>query len=199
MYSDLLSFVSNNDSDYIEPSDENIKPGSIWDKLMKAITARVRIDGIRKEAILSGQSAASVTTNAAENIYYDIAEFYDWYFEPEDERYDIMKYQKAATILSPLRAVVKPVVEHNLSDMRDAELIPVDQDSDNLVDTVTDNLTRYILDWQDWYYDRKEQEEIDDYFFDKSLYEAIYSDSDYGDMSNNTNYLDDDIDNPEEY
>lgn len=199
MYDNLLSFVSNSDTDFIEPSDDDIVPGSIWDKLMKAITTVVKADGIRKESILSGQSTASITTNAVENIYYDVAEFYDWYFEPNDERNEIMRYQKAATILSPLRAAVKPIVEHNLADMREADLIPIDKESDNLVDTVTDNLTRYILDWQDWYYDRKEQEEIDDYFYDKSTYEDIYINSDYGDMTNSTNYLDDDIDNPEEY
>lgn len=197
MYDNLLSFVSNLDS--IEPSDDNIVPGSIWDKLLKAITALVKNDGIRKSAINSNETVAMVTTNAAENIYYDVEGLHYWYFDAEDERNQFMKYQKAATILSPLRTVVKPVVESVLDDMRDADLIPVEKDTDTLVDSVTDNLTKYILNWQDWYYDRKEAEDEDDYWITKSIYEDIYSNSDYGDRTNTTNYLDDDIDNPEDY
>lgn len=193
MHDNLLSFVSNLDTNLEFIDGPDIEPGSIWDELLKGITTQVKIDGIRKVAILNGQSSASVTVNASENIYYDVSDFYDWYFSIDDERNEFISSQKTATILSPLRAIIKPVVEYNLADMREAELIPTELDSDNLVEIVTDDLTRYILNWQDWYYDRKEQEDLEDYFVDKNLYEDIYINSDYGDFTNHTNYLDSNI------
>lgn len=192
---DILSFVIGTpDIDPVYISDPDIEPGSIWDKLMKAITAQVKKDGIRKSSILPGQSAASVSYNAEGNIYYDVSEFFYWYFDDEDwaGRNQFLKNQKKATLLSPLRAAVKPVVEANLEDMRDAELIP--EGADDSVDVVTDNLTRYIMNWQDWYYDRKAQEEEEEHFFNKSLYNEIYIDSEYGDLTNIDNYLDPEVD-----
>jgi hypothetical protein len=200
MEDNLLSFVSTADANP-EFSDypPEIVPGSIEDKLLKDITALVKKDGIRKDAIYVGETVASVTVNASENIYYDVAEFYNWYFEMDNERKAFMSSQKAATILSPIRAAVKPIVESGLKDLREAELIPADMDSDTLAETVTDDLTRYILNWQDWYYDRKEQEDYEDYWVGKNTYQEIYVNSDYGDFTNSTNYLDDDIDNPQGY
>ncbi len=195
MNDDLLSFVIGSpdiDIDYTE--DLGLEPGSISDKLLKAITTQVKKDGIRKSAILPGQSAASVTVNASENIYFDVSEFYYWYFVPDDERNEFMRSQKKATILSPLRAAVKPVVQNVLVDMRDAELIPEGEDSEALEETVTDNLTRYILNWQDWYYERKEAEELEDHFMALAAYRDIYIDSDYGDITNIDNYMDPDVD-----
>lgn len=199
---DILSFVLGSpdvDEDYTGPDD--IEPGSIWDKLFKAITALVKKDGVRKSAILPGQSAASVMKNASENIYYDVSEFFYWYFDIDDwaGRYDFMQTQKKATILSPLRAAVKPVVEFNLKDMQEADLLPEGDMVEDLVDSVTDNLTRYILNWQDWYYDRKDEEEIEEHMFQKALYREIYVDSDYGDMTNIDNYLDSDVDDENEF
>ncbi len=200
MSDDLLSFVIGSpdiDVDYSDGPD--IEPGSIWDKLLKTITTQVKKDGIRKSAILPGQSAASVTVNASENIYYDVSEFFYWYFDPEDDRNEFMQNQKKATILSPIRAAVKPVVEYILEDMRDSELIPEGEDSEALEESVTDNLTRYILNWQDWYYERKEDEELEDHFFALSAYRDIYLDSDYGDITNIDNYMDSDVDDPNDF
>lgn len=197
---DLLSFVIGSpdiDEGYLD--DPDIEPGSIWDKLLKAITAQVKKDGIRKSAILPGQSVKSVTQNASENIYYDVSEFFYWYFDQEDTRNEFMRRQKQATILSPLRAVVKPIVEFNLKDMRDAELIPAESDNEELADLVTDSLTRYILNWQDWYYTRKEDEELENHLYNKNLYRDIYIDSNYGDYRNLDNYMDPDVDDEEDY
>lgn len=198
MNDDILSFVIGSpdiDPEYITPLE--IEPGSIWDKLLKAITAQVKKDGIRKGAILQGQSAASVAQEAAEVIYYDVSEFYYWYFNPEDERYQVMSKQKKATILSPLRSAVKPVAEFNLKDMQDAEMLP-EGSVEELVESVTDNLTRYILNWQDWYYDRKEEDDLEEHYYQKALYREIYIDSDYGDYTNLTNYMDSDVDDENE-
>lgn len=197
---DLLSFVISSpdiEAQYIDNPD--IEPGSIWDKLLKAISVQVKKDGIRKDAILPGQSVASVTVNAFENIYYDVSEFFYWYFDSDDARNEFMTTQKKAGILSPLRAAVKPVVKFNLADMRDAELIPYGLDSDKLVDIATDNLTRYILNWQDWYYLRKEDEELEDHLDNKAMYREIYIDSDYGDLTNLGDYLNAAIDDPNDY
>lgn len=194
--SDILSFAS--DPDFEGVDDMDIEPGSFWDKMYKAIIKQVKKDGIRKDAIRPGQTVTSVLDHASGTIYYDVAELFTWYFDKNDPRNEIMVEQKKIAVLPSLRDAVMPVVRFNLDDMRDAELIPEGEDYEALEDKVADDMTRHILNWQNWYYDRKEEDELEDHNYHKGMYYDIYIDSDYGDLTNIDNYLDPDVDDYEE-
>lgn len=164
------------------------EPNSIWSRLEEVIRAQVKKDGIKPESIQTGETEAQVFENAVSTIYHDVAEFYAWYFNPDDDRSYTLANQKRVDIPPGLRDAVKPVVDDNLDAMREVGEIPAGQDTDGLSDQITDSLSRYILNWQDWYYDRKREEDIDGYFETKSFYDDIYLDGDYGGL---TNLLDD--------
>lgn len=156
----------------------------IWSKLEEAIRAQVKKDGIKPESIQEGQTEADVLEDAVATIYHDVSEFYAWYFNPDDDRNFILKEQKKVDIPPDLRSVVKSVVDDNLDAMREVDEIPTGQDVPGLDDIITDSLSRYIINWQDWFYDRKREEAIDNYFEQKSFYDDIYREDDYGQLSN---------------
>lgn len=199
----LLSFdltpASVDDEGGAQDDESNALEG-IWSDLEQAIIKVVKADGIRPDSIQEGQTEDQVFEDAVSQIYYDVSEFYDWYFDPEDDRSFFLKtlvsegnlsnsgsglgQNDVKDIPSWLTDAVKPVVDDNLDAMREVDEIPEGQDTEGLDDEITDALSKYILNWQDWYYDRKEEEEIDSYFEQKSFYDDIYLDDDYGDLGN---------------
>lgn len=173
---------------YVGPGFEDLVdengPQGIWLDLRNAIEARVKKDGVRKDAILPGSNEDYFIQDAVEQIYYDVAEFYYWYFDPEDDRNITMANQKKVEPSPALADAVEPVVLSNLASMRDVDEIPTGLDSPALTEVITKNLVQYIQDWQDWYYDFKEQDAIENYYEIKGFNDAIYYDSDYGDYTN---------------
>lgn len=158
--------------------------GKIYETLREAIRIQVKKDGIRKDAILEWETEEDVIEDATDAIFYDVEAFYNWLFVPDDERYNYIKNQKRVAVLPSLIKVVAPTVADNLREMEEAELIPEGQDTPAFRKALTDDLVRYILNWEDWYYLRKQDEAIDDYFLNKSIYEETYLDDPYGDLSN---------------
>lgn len=156
----------------------------IWTTLLDDIQAQVKKDGIKPESIQLGQIESEVLDDAITFIYHDVAEFYDWYFNPDDDRTFFLVHQEGVDIPPALRDDVKAVVDENLDAMREVDEIPVGQDVVGLDDIITDALSRYILNWEGWFYDRKRNEDIENYFEQKSLHDDIYIESDYGDYSN---------------
>lgn len=181
--SDILSFVIPpiDSEPYLEPMSEE---KSIWSNLQNAVEKQVKSDGIKKDSIQPGQLESDVSDYAVAEIYHDVAEFYNWYFDHDDDRYRFLRFQKSSGVPSWLKDAVKPVVDENLDAMRKADEIPPGEDVHDLSDHLTDALSRYIINWQDWFYDRKREEELDDYFEQKSFNDDIYYDSDYGDLTN---------------
>lgn len=183
----ILSFTIN---PTITPSNDfeipSVDPelGSIEETLLEAIRAQVKKDGIDPKSIQEGQIEQQVYDDAVAQIYFDVTGFYDWYFNPDDDRPSFLINQDKVVIPSGLRDAVKPVVDDNLEAMREVNEIPTGLDTEGLNDIVTDALSRYILNWEKWYYDRKKEEEIDNYFEQKSFYDEIYIYSDYGQLSN---------------
>lgn len=191
--SDILSF--DNSEGFEFQGYEELEPGSDLDKLIKATIAQVKKDGLDSEAILPHQSEATVLQNAAGMMFYDVSEFYNWYFE-DDPRSEFIRNQKPVEVDPKLFDIVNPIVLKALPEMREVGDIPVDQDSDTISYTITNNLCRYIQNWQDWYYERKQEDDEEDYGLRRSYYEDVYVDSDYGDLTNLDNYLMDDVEYP---
>lgn len=165
-----------------EDEEEAVEEG-IWQDLRNAIATQVKNDGITKSRLSAGQNPAYVAEDAVEQIFYDVAEFYSWYFNPDDDRKIFQLTQKTGAS-STLKRAVAPTVADNLEAMKEVGEIPDDQDPELLQDMITDALVDYILNWEDWYYDRMEDELVDDYFYQKEMYDSIYLESDYGDYSN---------------
>lgn len=185
--SGLLSFAVPTDEVNVPDGNEvPVEPPlkGIWLNLEKAIRAQVTKDGIKADSILPGQTESEVLNDAVTTIYHDVSEFYSWYFNPDDDRSWFLKDQKNVEIPPWLRDAVKPVVDDNLDAMREVGEIPKSKDTPTLSDEITDALSRYILNWQDWFYDRKREEAIDNYFEQKSFYDDIYIDSPYGTEDN---------------
>lgn len=167
------------------------EPKGIWANLRHAIETQVRRDGIKKDAILPAEIEADVFKRAVDYIYDDVSEFYYWIFNPEDEygKYDYIKTQPtkggrfAGSGYNAIRRAVAPVVEDNLAAMRDADEIPPEQDVEGLSEKITDDLTAYIVNWQDWFYDRKIDDDIDAYYEHMAEHHEIYDDE-YGDLTN---------------
>lgn len=157
---------------------------SIWDTLREVIEKQVKKDGIRKDSIQNYEIESDVIEDAVENIYHDVAEFYAWYFNPDDDRSIFTKSQKPVNVLPGLVAAVSPVVDSNLDAMRDVNEIPTGLDGPNLDEQLDASLSRYITNWQDWYYDRKERDAIEGYFELMATHEAVYLDGEYGDLTN---------------
>jgi hypothetical protein len=181
----LISFDLTPDLPKTEPEDN-----SIWGKLRAAITSQVQKDGILPDSIQIGEDEAGVEDEAINQIYYDVAEFYYWYFNKDDDRTYYLGIQKPVDIPDSLREAVAPVVKDNLDSMREVGEIPTGQDADGLEQRATDSLSRYILNWQDWWYSQKMEEDVDDYYEQAGFYDSIYLDDDYGDYGDLGNLLD---------
>ena len=178
-------------------------PEGVFSTLRKAIETIVKRDGIKKDSILPGEIEADVFKRAVDYIYDDVSEFYYWIFDPEDDfnRYQYLQVQPARSDNSEymaLRKVVKAVVEDNLEAMRGADEITPEQDVEGLSDKITDQLTAYILNWQDWFYERKIEDDIDAYYEYLAEHADIYTYDDYSDLTNNpgNNQYDDSWDTP---
>lgn len=184
-------------TDFIEIDVEEEKPVGIWKTLRDQIELQVKKDGVKEDAIQPYETKQEFTQRAIDQIYSDVTEFYSWYFNPEDDR-TIWVGDKATQnkdiydkpipykneLPKKLREAVKEVVLDNLDAMREADEIPAGQDTTSLEDTVTDNLTRYIVNWTSWYYDRKMLEDIENYFEQKDFYDSIYDEDNYGALGN---------------
>lgn len=156
----------------------------IWANLEKVIRAQVKKDGIKGDSIQPGQTEAQVFEDAVAIIYYDIAELYGWYFNPDDDRSYVIKDQKTVVVPPEVEKAVRAVVDDNLDAMREVDEIPKGKDVEGLNVDITKALSQYIVNWQDWFYDRKREEDIDNYFEEKSFYDDIYLESDYGNEDN---------------
>ncbi len=164
----------------------------IWANLRKAIELQVKRDGIREDSILPSQTKEDVFRMAVNYVYDDVSEFYYWIFNTEDEfgRNQYVQTQPmsggkfAGPKYNALRKVVAPVVEDNLEAMRDADEITPEQDVAGLSENITDNLTAYIINWQNWFYDRKIEDDLDAYYEYRAEHVSIYEDDDYGDLTN---------------
>ncbi len=166
------------------PSTDKDFNGSIWDNLQEVINQVVKRDGIKEDSILPGELEGDVFLDAVSDIYTDVSEFYAWWFNPDDDRSVFIAHQKLVQIPGFIKDAVNPVVLDNLDAMREVGEIPLGSDNDSLGDVITDGLSRYIVNWQSWYYDRKRDQAIDDYFELKSVYEDTYLDGDYGGLNN---------------
>lgn len=189
----LLSFETYPFVEIEAEGDQEPVEGSIWDNLKDAIRKVVKQHGIKDEAVLPGQTKLGVLEDAIEDIYHDVANPYYWYFNSDDDRANFLTYQKRVNIPLALSETVEKTVQDNLKEMRLVGQIPAGEDGDSLDNIMTDDLSRYILNWEDWYYDRKIDDDIEDYREGQSSYEDIYINSDYGDLSNllNTEVWDD--------
>lgn len=167
------------------------QPEGIWSFLRKAIENRVRRDSIKKDAILPGELESDVFEMAVNYIYDDVSEFYYWIFDKEDlfGRADYIRTQPTkggrfvGSEYNALRKAVASVVDDNLAAMRDASEITPEQDVEGLSEKLTDELTAYIINWQDWFYDRKVDDDIDAYYEFMAAHHEIYDDE-YGDITN---------------
>jgi hypothetical protein len=174
----------------ITPVDDS---GSIWAKLRKAIENQVRKDGVRKDAVLPSEIEADVFKRIVDYIYSDVSEFYYWLFSPQADYYGISDYILSQPATGDrytgedydlMRKAVEPVVEDNLAAMRDANEIPPGQDVEGLSEKITNNLTTYIMNWQDWFYGRKIDDDLDAYDEYQAENASIYTYDDYGDLTN---------------
>lgn len=168
------------------------EPEGIWATLRKAIENQVRKDGIKQDAILPGEIQSDVFKRAVDYIYDDVSEFYYWIFKTDDEfsRYQYLQIQptKGGRFVgrdyNAIHKAVEPVVEDNLDAMRDAGEITSEQDVEGLSEKITDQLSAYIMNWQDWFYDRKIDDDIDAYYEYLAEHSSIYEGDDYRDMTN---------------
>lgn len=169
------------------------EPEGIWATLRTAIETVVRKDGIRKDALLSNELESDVFKRAVDYIYDDVSEFYYWIFDTDDlfDRADYIRTQPVkggrfvGSGYNALRKAVEPVVVDNLAAMRDADEILPEQDVEGLSEKLTDELTAYIVNWQDWFYPRKVNDDIDAYYEFMAEHSEIYRNGGYGDMTNN--------------
>lgn len=182
---------------FVEIGEEEKDPTGIWETLRNLIEKQVKKDGIKEESILPYETKDEVLQRAIDTILYDVIEFYGWYFNPDDNRI-IWIGEKASQnkdingkIISfidekpeNLREAVEATVKDNLEAMRAADEIPAGQDTPSLEGTITDSLTKYIVNWQSWFYDRKMIDDIDNYFEQLDFHNEIYLDEDYGLLSN---------------
>jgi len=145
----------------------------IWADLKAEIEDLVRKDGVKDDMVLPNETHDEVLTGAVDNIYYDVAGFYDWYFDPDDPR----SASPAADTPIKLMATVRAVVEDNLAAMRDADELDPSITPD--VDVMTADLAGYILNWQQWYWARKIEDAWDSYYENKSAHDELEEDG-YG-------------------
>jgi hypothetical protein len=175
----------------LAPNIELEEPQGIWETLRRAIENQVRKDGIKKDAILSAEIEADVFKRAVDYIYDDVSEFYYWIFDNEDEfgRFQYVLTQPtqggrfAGRDYNTMRKAVEPVVEDNLDAMREADEITPEQDVEGLSEKITDDLTAYIMNWQNWFYERKSDDDIDAYYEYMAEHASVY-DEEYRDMTN---------------
>lgn len=156
----------------------------IYETLQEAIRKIVTKAGIHKDMILDGEVEDDIIEDATNQIFYDVEAIYNWITNLEDERTNYLVNQKQVAVLPSLARVVAPTVADNLKDMEESELIPEGFNTPEYREELTNNLVRYILNWEDWYYLRRQDEAIDDYYLLKSIYEDTYLDDEYGDLSN---------------
>lgn len=169
---------------------DNGDSSSIWDTLKRAVEKQIKADKIKPSSIQPGETERTVFEDAVENVYYDVSAFYYWIFEKDDERRIFTLNQKPSAVPTWLRNAVEPVVQDNLEAMREVGEIPADRDNQGLEEFLVNTLSRYIVNWEDWYYDRKEQEAYEGYLELISMYRDVYIDTDYGNLTNVTNIED---------
>lgn len=178
-----------------EPVDEVKEPDS-YSKLHFEVEKMVKKDGIDPKIILPYENKQEVIDRAVDTIVDDIVNFYAWYFSDDDRTIWLGDRAKDNLTVDghpipwhdqmpeSLRKAVEPIVSGLLDEMRDIGDIPEGKDGPELEKIITDNLTKYSANWQAWFYDRKMLEDIDDYFEQADMYDDIYLDDKYGDLTN---------------
>lgn len=141
-------------------------PNDIWQNLREVIAKSIPKDDPK----------------AVEEVYYDVAGFDAWIFDPYDLRTEWA--QIPDEIPKPLIAVVQPVVEDNLKAMQEVGEIGPSVDIKTLVLPTTYKLVGYIVDWEKWLPDRRKREAYDLYDNLVEIHEDIYTDDNYGDITN---------------
>ena len=136
------------------------------------------------EMTLPGETPEEVISDAIWQLYYDVTDFSAWYWNPEDPRVAQLLEVKNPNISNKLRATVSGVVKDNLEELRAVNQIPDGQDNPGLEDQLTNDLSKYVAGWEDWYWDFKKESDIDDYYSAKAVADEMYLDSDYGDGNN---------------
>lgn len=157
--------------------------------LFDAVAAVVRASDIDENHVGPSESPDAVAEQAIIEITYNVADFDNWYFEQDEietderrARFD--KLPEGAAIdmrgsspTSELGKIVKDVVEYNLQGMRDVGELPVEPN----VDVLVSQLVNYIVNWEKWYYEHKQQRDRDFWFEQAGDHDEIYFDSDYAD------------------
>lgn len=170
-----------------------LEPEGIFSALRRVIELQVKRDGIKKNAILPAEIEPDVIKRAVDYIYDDVAEFYYWIFSDDDlyerAQYLLTQPTKGGRFVgreyNAIKRAVTAVVEDNLDAMRDADEITPEQDVEGLSEKITDDLSAYIMNWQDWFYPRKVDDDIDAYYEYAAEHADIYTYNDtYRDMTN---------------
>lgn len=156
---------------------------------IKAVKELVQADGIDPNFILPHENKETVRDDAVREIVSNVSEFENWYFVPtpddlglidSDPRRDrIAALPKNLNLEANLLvSLVKEIVESNLQELRDFDELPAEPDVDDLIKS----LTSYIVNWQNWYYDYKTQQDQLDWYIDAGLNAELYNGK-YGDRT----------------
>lgn len=150
----------------------------IFDTLKKEVAKELKIAGIKDQYVLPDETKDIVMEDAVGNVYDDVANLYDWYFDKTDHRTKFA--HPASDAPEALVNAVRAVVKDDIAAMRDADEISGDVDEE----AVTNDLVGYIVNWQDWYYDRKLVDDWTGYLEDQEDFNELYLESDYGNEKN---------------
>lgn len=174
----------------VEPSN----PDSILDTLRSGIEKVVRSDvrsgkGKTKlqEMLWDDDTPEYLTRLAIQQVYDDIIDFSAWYFNRLSDRSIDMNVATEGVngVPETLRDAVYNYVVDELDQLRlGVSIIPVGVDSPELADTVADKLSKYVITWQEWFWDNLRQERIDDYYELLGVNTELYEDDEYGTLSN---------------
>lgn len=168
--------------------------GSDTGKLKAAISKIVRTDvrtGAGKtklqDMLWGDDTPEYLTLLAIQQIYDDVLDFADWYFDRlSDRSIDLnVSTDGLKGVPESLQKIVLAFVEGELEELRlPPSLIPTGLDSPDLGDVIADKLSGYILTWQDWFWENLRLSRIEDYYELMGVNAETYEDNEYGTLSN---------------
>lgn len=171
------------------PDDDSIW-GVLKSEIRKYVSSDVKRTGKQalEKVMLPGDTEVDLLDEAAIQLYYDVADFPAWYFNLPSDQWDnlAIALKKPVAVLPALRSAIADTVNDNIEELLAINQIPDGVYNENLAETIINDLSQHVANWQSWYWEFLKESRIDDYFELKSLKEDIYDDDDYGALSNIT-------------
>lgn len=133
---------------------------------------------VDKKYLLPGESEETAKEAIINEIAHDVYFFDNWYFGTDPDDLDPRPDRIKGSVSSgSLFQIILNEVETGLDELREVGMLPVEPNTQ----VMAGELTWYVENWKDWYYESKKQYDQGDFLERRGENEEIYYNQNYGD------------------